>query len=76
MLKAAKATCDFYIENSCTDGIPYWDTGAPGLSKMGDYLNKPAIHIMIMNRLIVRQQRSVHRVYCGLGKYLQNKGDD
>ena len=42
MLKAAKATCDFYIENSCTDGIPYWDTGAPGLSKMGDYLNKPA----------------------------------
>jgi hypothetical protein len=42
MLKAAKATCDFYIENSCADGIPYWDTGAPGLSKMGDYLNKPA----------------------------------
>ena len=42
MLKAAKATCDFYIENSCTDGIPYWDTGAPGLYKIGDYLNKPA----------------------------------
>ena len=42
MLKAAKATCDFYIENSRTDGVPYWDTGAPGLYKMGDYLNKPA----------------------------------
>ena len=42
MLKAAKATCDFYIENTPTDGIPYWDTGAPNLYKMGDYLNKPA----------------------------------
>jgi len=30
-LKAAKATCDFYIEYSASDGIPYWDTGAPGL---------------------------------------------
>src|SRR5690606_30905934 len=28
--KAAEATCDFYIENSALDGIPYWDTGAPG----------------------------------------------
>ena len=29
--KAARATCDFYIENTPPDGIPYWDTGAPGL---------------------------------------------
>jgi unsaturated chondroitin disaccharide hydrolase len=42
MLKAAKATCDFYIDHSPTDGIPYWDTGAPHLYKLGDYLNKPA----------------------------------
>lgn len=42
MLKAAKATCDFYIENSPTDGIPYWDTGAPNLYKVTDYLDKPA----------------------------------
>jgi hypothetical protein len=42
MLKAARATCDFYIANSPADGIPYWDTGAPGLSKLGDYLSRPA----------------------------------
>ncbi len=42
MLKAAKATCDFYIENSPIDGIPYWDTGAPNLYKLGNYLEKPA----------------------------------
>ena len=42
LLKANKAVCDFYIENTPTDGIPYWDTGAPSLSKMGDYLAQPA----------------------------------
>ena len=35
MLKAAKATCDFYIENTPIDGVPYWDTGAPGLQTYG-----------------------------------------
>ena len=42
MLKAASATSDFYIENTPVDGVPYWDTGAPGLEKLGDYLSKPA----------------------------------
>lgn len=40
--RAARATCDFYIENTPTDGIPYWDTGAPSLPKLGDYLDRPA----------------------------------
>ena len=39
-LKAAKATCDFYIDNTPTDGIPYWDTGAPNLHKLGDYFSR------------------------------------
>ena len=42
MLKAAKASADFYIENTPADGIPYWDTGAPGLAEMGDYLHRQA----------------------------------
>lgn len=41
-LKAAKASCDFYIEHTPIDGIPYWDTGAPLLHKLGDYLDRPA----------------------------------
>jgi len=41
-LKTATATADFYIENTPVDGIPYWDTGAPGLAHMGDYLGRPA----------------------------------
>jgi unsaturated chondroitin disaccharide hydrolase len=42
ILKAAKATCDFYIDHTPTDGIPYWDTGAPALYKLKNYLDKPA----------------------------------
>ena len=38
MLESARATCDFYIESAaCADGIPYWDTGAPGLRDLGDW---------------------------------------
>lgn len=42
MIEAAEAACDFYIANTPMDGIPYWDTAAPGLARMGDYLARPA----------------------------------
>jgi hypothetical protein len=32
MLRAARAAADFYLENVSYDGIPFWDTGAPGLA--------------------------------------------
>ncbi len=40
-LQAATATADFYFENSCRDGIPMWDTGAPNLHRLPkNYLDK------------------------------------
>jgi len=43
MLDAARATCDFYIETAaCADGVPYWDTGAPGLLTLGDWGGRAA----------------------------------
>lgn len=42
MLKAARATCDFYIANTAADGIPYWDTGAPRIHELGRYQDTPA----------------------------------
>jgi hypothetical protein len=41
-LETATATADFYLANTARDGIPYWDTGAPGLERLGDYLDRPA----------------------------------
>jgi len=39
--RCARETCDHYI-NDCTalDGICYWDDGAPGLAKLGDWQNR------------------------------------
>jgi hypothetical protein len=41
-LDAARATADFYLAHTPTCGVPYWDTGAPGLAHLGDYLAHPA----------------------------------
>jgi unsaturated chondroitin disaccharide hydrolase len=41
-MKTARAAADFYIAETPSDGIPYWDTGAPGLAHLGKYLNRPA----------------------------------
>jgi hypothetical protein len=43
MLSAARATCDHFIDAAtAADGIPYWDAGAPGLSALGEWREKPA----------------------------------
>jgi hypothetical protein len=42
-LEAARATSDFYIDQAtAVDGIPYWDTGAPQLHRLGDWQSRPA----------------------------------
>lgn len=42
LLRAARAVCDYYLDSTPTDGIPYWDSGAPNLYRLGDYLSRPA----------------------------------
>ncbi len=42
MRRAAEAVCDYYLEQMPADGIPYWDTGAPGLARLGDYFARSA----------------------------------
>lgn len=75
MLKAAKATCDFYIDNTPADGIPYWDTGGPGLHRIGDYLEKPADpyneHEPVDSSAAAIAAQGLLR----LGRYLRQNGD-
>lgn len=75
MLKAAKATCDFYIENTPTDGIPYWDTGAPNLYKLGDYLNKQADPFNDFEPVDSSASAIGAQGLLRLGKYLTEKGE-
>ncbi|HUT23038.1 MAG TPA: glycosyl hydrolase, partial [Sumerlaeia bacterium] len=42
MRRVARATASFYVDNTPADGIPYWDTGAPGLVHMPDHLQQPS----------------------------------
>ena len=42
MLEAAKAACDHFISETPSDGIPYWDTGAPGLANLDNHQDQAA----------------------------------
>ncbi|OGV48954.1 MAG: glycosyl hydrolase [Lentisphaerae bacterium GWF2_44_16] len=74
MLKTALAVCDFYIENSPSDGIPYWDTGAPSLHKIEDYLDKPADPFNDCEPVDSSAAAIGAQGLLRLGKYLQGKG--
>jgi len=73
--KAAQATCDFYIQNSCVDGIPYWDTGAPALYKMGDYLNKRADPFNAFEPVDSSAAAIAAQGLLRFGKYMNDRGD-
>lgn len=75
MLKAATATCDFYIEHTPTDGIPYWDTGAPNLHRLGDYLNRPADPYNDFEPVDSSAAAIGAQGLLRLGKYLTDKGN-
>ncbi|GAB3277909.1 glycoside hydrolase family 88 protein [Larkinella harenae] len=75
LLKAARATCDFYIEHTPTNGIPYWDTGAPGLAHMGDYLSRAADPYNDYEPVDSSAAAIGAQGLLRLGKYLSEKGE-
>nr|WKN40244.1 glycoside hydrolase family 88 protein [Tunicatimonas sp. TK19036] len=76
MLKGAQATCDFYIENTPTDGIPYWDTGAPNLYQLDDYLDRPSDPYNDYEPIDSSAAAIASQGLLRLGNYLQSKGKD
>ncbi len=41
--KTCAACCDHYIaDQAATDGVPYWDDGAPGMAELGNWQDRPA----------------------------------
>ncbi|MFN8255043.1 MAG: glycoside hydrolase family 88 protein [Bacteroidales bacterium] len=75
MLKAARATCDFYIQNTPQDGVPYWDTGAPNLFRLGDYLNHPANPYNAFEPVDSSAAAIAAQGLLRLGNFLINKGE-
>jgi unsaturated chondroitin disaccharide hydrolase len=75
ILKAATAVSDFYIDNTPPDGVPYWDTGAPGLYRLGDYLNVPADPFNAYEPVDSSAAAIAAQGLMRLGRYLKEKGD-
>jgi unsaturated chondroitin disaccharide hydrolase len=76
MLKAAKATCEFYITNTAQDGIPYWDTGAPQLHKLGDYLSRASDPYNNYEPVDSSAAAIGAQGLLRLGKFLRGRGDE
>ena len=70
--KAACATCDFYIDNTAADGIPYWDTGAPGLARLGDWRARPADPLNGIEPVDSSAAAIAAQGLLRLGRYLQD----
>ncbi len=74
MLKAAQATCDFYIDHgTAADGIPYWDTGAPLLHKLGDWQSRRADPYNAFEPVDSSAAAIAAQGLLRLGRYLNNK---
>ncbi len=77
MREAAWATCDFYLDHAtASDGIPYWDTGAPGLAHLPGWQDRPADpfngHEPVDSSAACIAAQGLLR----FGRYLQARGDD
>jgi hypothetical protein len=75
MRKAASATCDFYIAHTPVDGVPYWDTGAPNLHRLGDYLDRPADPFNEWEPVDSSAAAIGAQGLLRLGRYLQSVGE-
>jgi unsaturated chondroitin disaccharide hydrolase len=75
MLRAAKASCDFYLENTALDGVPYWDTGAPELHRLGDWRARPAEPFNAHEPVDSSAAAIAAQGLLRLGRYLGDNGD-
>jgi unsaturated chondroitin disaccharide hydrolase len=74
LLRAARATAEFYVAQTCSDGIPMWDTGAPNLSKLDKgYLSKPADPFNSFEPVDSSAAAIAAQGFLRLGNYLRNR---
>jgi hypothetical protein len=74
-LAAARATADFYIDETPACGVPYWDTGAPGLARLPGYLDRPADPFNDHEPVDSSAAAIAAQGLLRLGRYLQEHGD-
>jgi len=75
-IEAAQATCDYYIELAAADGIPYWDSGAPGLASLGDWGSRPADPLNDVEPVDSSAAAIAAQGLLRFGRYLAHRGED
>jgi hypothetical protein len=75
-LHAATSTAEFYIANSCTDGVTMWDTGAPNLHHLDNYLSKPADPYNDWESVDSSAAAIAAQGFLRLGNYFSGRGDE
>ena len=75
-IDAAQATCDYYIELAAADGIPYWDSGAPGLASLGDWGSRPADPLNDIEPVDSSAAAIAAQGLLRFGRYLAHRGED
>jgi hypothetical protein len=77
MMDAARAASDFYIESAaCADGVPYWDTGAPGLAALSDWGSRAADPFNDREPVDSSAAAIAAQGLLRLGAVLEQRGDD
>jgi unsaturated chondroitin disaccharide hydrolase len=73
--QAATAVADYYLAHCCADGIPMWDTGAPNLHRLGNYLDGPADPFNQCEPVDSSAAAIAAQGLLRLGHYLTGRGD-
>ncbi len=75
LFRAATAACDFYLQQTPTCGVPYWDTGAPGLVHLKDPFDRPADPWNAYEPVDSSAAAIAAQGLLRLGRYLQRRGE-
>jgi hypothetical protein len=75
-VEVVEAVADFYIEYTTTDGIPFWDTGAPGLAQMVDCLDGPADPYNDFEPIDTSSAAICAQGFLRIGSYLAANGNE
>ncbi len=80
ILLELESTCEevaeYYLHFCPVDGIPYWDTGAPGLASLPDYLDKPADPHNAFEPVDSSAAAIAAQGFIRFGRYLQALGEE
>jgi hypothetical protein len=73
-LRTAEAVAEYFILTTPPDGIPYWDTGAPGLAALGGGAETPADPFTAVEPVDSSAAVIAAQGFLRLGSYLEGLG--